>query len=146
MGNQWSIITSGGSASDAAALGMKHSEVSMSFLEGVAPVSNPRRLPLTCWTKSWSIVKVSYLFGRRSSSFTPVGRAPSHWGVLFSSSLVARFLGGDGCGLRSSRCYFRLWASSLLGVEEPSGSWMEISSSPEMTISVMSSCSDSEGG
>ena len=67
----------------------------MSFLEGTAPVSNPRRLPLTRWTQSWSIAKVSYLFGRRSSSFTPVGRAASHQGVLFSSSLVARFLGGD---------------------------------------------------
>ena len=119
MGNQWSTITSGGSGSDTAAQGMKHSEVSMSFWEGVAPVSNPRRLPLTHWTQSRSIVKVSYLFGRRSSSFTPVGRAASCQGMLFSSSLVACFFGGDGCGLQSSRCCFWLWTCSLLGVEEP---------------------------
>ena len=97
-GNQWSAITSGGSGSDAAARGTKRSEVLMSFLEGVAPVSKPRRLHLTQWTQSWSIVKVSYLFGSRSS-FAPVGRAASRWGVLFSSPLVARFLGGDRCGL-----------------------------------------------
>ena len=119
MGNQWSATTSGGSGSNAAAQGMKCSKVSMSFLEGVAPASNPRRLPLTHWTQSWSIVKVSYLFGRRSSSFTPVGRAASHRGMLFSSSLVARFLEGDGCRFQSSRCHFWLWTHSLLGVEEP---------------------------
>ena len=47
MGNQWSVTTSGGSGSDAAARGMKCSKVLMSFLEGVAPAFNPRRLPLT---------------------------------------------------------------------------------------------------
>ena len=104
---------------NAAAQGTKCSKVSMSFLEGVAPVSNPRRLPLTHWTQSWSIVKVSYLFGRRSSSFTPVGRAASCQGMFFSSSLVAHFLEGDGCGFGSSRCCFQLWTHSLLGVEEP---------------------------
>ena len=127
---------------------MKHSEVSMSSLEGVAPVSNPRRLHLTCCAQSLSIAKVSYLFGRRSSSFTPVGRATSHQGVLFSSPLVAHFLGGDGCGLQSSRCHFWLWAGPLLGVEEPRGSPMVISlSSPsKMTISAISSKSGSKEG
>ena len=127
---------------------MKHSEVSMSSLEGMAPVSNPRRLHLTHCTQSWSIVKVSYLFGRRSSSFTPVGRAASHRGMLFSSPLVAHFLGGDGCGLQSSRCCFQLWAGPLLGAEEPWGSSMVISlSSPsEMTISAISGWSGSKGG
>ena len=78
MGNQWSTTTSGGSGSDPAAQGTKCTEVLMSFLEGVAPAFNPRRLPLTHWTQWWSIVKVSYLFGRRSASFTPLGRATSH--------------------------------------------------------------------
>ena len=91
----------------------------MSFLEGVAPVSNPRRLPLTHWTQSWSIVKVSYLFGRRSSSFTPVGRATSLRGVLFSSSLVAHFLGGVLIFLRDDNLsYFilvRLQRRLILG-------------------------------
>ena len=119
MGNQWPTTTSGGSGSDAAARGTKCSEVSMYFLEVVAPAFNPRRLPLTRWTQLWSIVKVSYLFGRRSSSFTTVGRAASRRGVLFSSSLVAHFLEGDRCGLQSSRCCFQLWTHSLLGVEEP---------------------------
>ena len=119
MGNQWSVITSGGSDSDAAAQGMKHSEVSMSSLEGVASVSKPRRLHLTHCTQPLSRVKVSYLFGRRSYSFALVGRAASHRGMLFSSPLVARFLGGDGCGIQSSRYCFQLLASSLLGVEEP---------------------------
>ena len=148
MGNQWSAITSGGSDSDTAAQGTKRSKVSMSFLEGTAPTSKPRRLHFTCWTQSWSIGKVSYLYGRRSSSFTPVGRAASRWGVLFSSPLVAHFLGGDGCGLQSSRCHFWLWAHSLLGVEEPGGSSMVISpsSSSEITISVISGWSGSKGG
>ena len=119
MGNQWSATTSDGSGFNTAAQGMKHSEVSMSFLEGVAPASNPRRLPLTHWTQSWSIVKVSYLFGRRSFSFTPVGRAASHQCMLFSSSLVTHFLEGDGCGFQFSRCCFKLCTHSLLGVEEP---------------------------
>ena len=119
MGNQWSATTLSGSGSNTAAQGTKHSEVLMSFLESMAPAYNPRRLPLTCWAQSWSIVKVLYLFGRRSPSFTPVGRAASHRGMLFSSSLVGRFLEGNGCGFQSSRCHFWLWTHSLLGVEEP---------------------------
>ena len=126
------MITSGSSDSDAAVQGMKHSMVSMSSLEGVVPVSHPRRLHLIWCAQLLSAVKVSYLFGRRSSSFTPVGRVTSLWGMLFSSPLVACFLGGDRCRLRSSRCCFQLWAGSLLGVEEPLGSSMvtSISSSP----------------
>ena len=50
IGSQWSVITSGRSDSDAATRGTKHSEVSMSFLEGVVPASNPRRLHLMHWT------------------------------------------------------------------------------------------------
>ena len=61
IGSQWLVITSGKSNSDAAAQGTKHSEVSMSFLEGVVPVSNPRRLHLMCWTQFLSPAKVSYL-------------------------------------------------------------------------------------
>ena len=91
----------------------------MSSLEGMDPVSNPKRLHLTHCSQSLSMVKVSYLLGRRSFSFAPVGRAASHQGMLFSSPLVARFLGGDGHGLRSSRGHFQLRASPLLGVEEP---------------------------
>ena len=59
IGSQWSVITSGRSNSDAAAQGTKRSEVSMSFLEGVVPASNPRRLHLMCWTQSLSEAKVS---------------------------------------------------------------------------------------
>ena len=102
IGSQWSVITSGKSDSDAAARGTKHSEVSMSFLEGVVPASNPRRLHLMHWTQPLSAAKVSYLFGRMSSSITPLGRAASRGGVLLSSSSVARFFGGDVCGLWSS--------------------------------------------
>ena len=89
----------------------------MSSLEGIVPVSNPRRLHLTWCTQLLSVAKVSYLFGRRSSTFAPVGKVASHWSVLFSSPLIAHFFGGDGCGLRSSRDCFWLRAGSLLGVE-----------------------------
>ena len=58
IGSQWSVITSGRSNSDATTWGTKWSEVLMSFLEGVVPASNPRRLHLTCWTQSLSEVKV----------------------------------------------------------------------------------------
>ena len=77
IGSQWSVITSERSDSDAAAQGTKWPEVSMSFLEGMVPASNPRRLHLMCWTQSLSEVKVSYLFGRMSSSITPPGRTAS---------------------------------------------------------------------
>ena len=110
--------------SHAAAQGTKCSEVSMSSLEGVVPVSNPRRLHLTQCTQLLSAAKVSYLFGRRSSTFTPVGRAASHWGMLFSPPLIACFFGGDGRGLQSSMDCFWLWAGSLLGVEAAQGSLM----------------------
>ena len=63
----------------------------MSFLEGVVPASNPRRLHLTHWTQSLSEVKVLYLLGRMSSSVTPLGGLASWGGVLFSSSSVAHF-------------------------------------------------------
>ena len=100
-----------------AARGTKCSEVSMSSLEGIVPVSNPRRLHLTQCTELLSTVKVLCLFGRRSSIFAPVGRATSHWSMVFSSPLVARFFGGDRCGLQSSRDCFWLQAGSLLGVQ-----------------------------
>ena len=77
IGSQWSVITSGRSNLDAAAQGTKQSEVSMSFLEGMVPASNPRKLHLTHWTQSLSEVKVSYLLGRMSSSVTPLGRTAS---------------------------------------------------------------------
>ena len=94
-GSQWSVITSGGYDSDAAAWGTKQSEVSMSFLEGVVPASNPRRLHLMCWTQSLSEAKVSYLLGRMPSSVTPLGRTASRGGMLRSSSSVTLFFGGD---------------------------------------------------
>ena len=142
MGNQWSATTSGGSVSNAAAQGTKCSEVSMSSLEGVTPDPNSRRLPFTCRAQLWSAVKVLYLFGRRSS-FTPVGKAASCRGVLFSPSLAC-FLEGDGCGLQSSRCHFRLRINALLSEEELEGSWLGRSSS-EMTIVAMSSGSSFKG-
>ena len=108
IGSQWSVITSGKSNSDAATWGTKHSEVSISFLEGVVPGSNPRRLHLTCWTQPLSAAKVSYLLGRMSSSVTPLGRTASWGGVLLSSSSVARFFGGDVHGLWSSSGHFWL--------------------------------------
>ena len=77
IGSQWSVITSGRSDSDATARGTKWPEVSMSLLEGVVPASNPRRLHLTHWAQSLSEVKVSYLWGRMSSSVTPLGRTAS---------------------------------------------------------------------
>ena len=52
IGSQWLVIISGRSNSDAAAQGTKQSEVSMSFLEGMVPASNPRRLHLMRWTQS----------------------------------------------------------------------------------------------
>ena len=117
IGSQWLVITSGKSNSDAAAQGTKHSEVLMSFLEGVIPVSNPRRLHLMCWTQSLSPAKVSYLLGRMSSSVTPLGRTASRGGVLLSSCSVAHFFGGDVCGLCYSSGHFWLRPSSLFGVE-----------------------------
>ena len=108
IGSQWSVITSSKSDSDAAARGTKCSEVSMSFLEGVVPGSNPRRLHLTRWTKPLSAAKVSYLLGRMSSSVTPLGRAASRGGMLLSSSSVACFFGGDEHGLLSSKGHFWL--------------------------------------
>ena len=121
IGSQWSVITSGKSESDAAAQGAKHSEVSMSFLEGVVPASNPRRLYLIHWTQPLSAAKVSYLLGRMSSSVTPLGRAASRGGVLLSSSSVACFFGGDVWGLRSSSGHFWLRAGSLFGIEAALG-------------------------
>ena len=126
MGNQGYTTTSGGSGSNTAAQGTKHSEVSMSFLEDVAPAFNPRRLPLTHWTQSWSIVKVSYLFGRRSSSFTPdppldIGGLPAAMQGQASGPSSRREVEGASPrgGFLSSRCHFQLWTHSLLGVEEP---------------------------
>ena len=52
IGSQCSVITSGRSDSDAAVRGTKQLELSMSLLEGEAPASNPRRLPLMLWTQS----------------------------------------------------------------------------------------------
>ena len=51
IGSQCSI-TSGSSVSDAAVRGMQQLELSMSLLEGEAPASNPKRLPLTLCTQS----------------------------------------------------------------------------------------------
>ena len=47
IGNQWSVMISGGSVSQAAAHGVNRLEELMSSLDGVVPVSNPRRLHLT---------------------------------------------------------------------------------------------------
>ena len=141
IGSQWSVITSGRSDSDAAARGTKWSEVSMSFLEGVVPASNPRRLHLTCWTQMLSEVKVSYLLGRMSSSITPLGRTASQGGVLPSSSSVARFFGGDERGLLSSKGHFWFQAGSTFGIETAWGISMgrSVSSSSDMTTAVTSS-------
>ena len=117
MGSQLSVITSGKSNSDAATWGMKCSKVSMFFLEGVVPGSNPRWLHLMHWTQLLSAAKVSYLLGRIFSSVTPLGRAASQEGVLLSSSSVAHFFGGDECGLLSSKGHFWLKTGSLIGVE-----------------------------
>ena len=89
----------------------------MSFLEGVVPVSKPRRLHLMCWTQLLSPAKVSYLLWRMSSSVTPLGRTASWRGVLLSSSSVAHFFGGNVCGLHSSSSHFWLRPGSLFGAE-----------------------------
>ena len=117
IGSQWSVITSGRSNSDAATRGTKWSEVSMSFLEGVVPAFNPSRLHLMHSTQSLSEVKVSYLLGRMSSSATPLGRTASRRGMLLSSSSVTHFLGGDECGLLSSKGpgWFNFWCRGSLG-------------------------------
>ena len=114
---------------------MKHSKVSMSFLEGVVPASNPRRLHLMRWIQPLSAAKVSYLLGRMSSSVTPLGRAASQGGMLLSSSSVARFFGGDEHGLLSSKGHFWLKTGSLFGIEAAWGTSIvrSMSSSSEMT-------------
>ena len=117
IGSQWLVITSGRSNLDATTRGTKWSEVSMSFLEGVVPASNPRRLHLMHWTQSLSEVKVSYLLGRMSSSATPLGRTASRRGMLLSSSSVACFFGGDERGLLSFKGCFWFQAGSIFGVE-----------------------------
>ena len=145
IGSQWSVITSGKSDSDAAAWGTKHSEVLISFLEGMVPASNPRRLHLTCWTQPLSAAKVSYLLGRMSSCVTPLGRAASRGGMLLSSSSVARFFGGNESGLLSSRGHFWLKIGSLFGVEEAWGisTGRSTSSSSNITTAATSSGSGS---
>ena len=136
MGSQWLVITSGKSDSDAAARGTKRSEVSMSFLEGVVPASNPRRLHLMCWTQPLSAAKVSYLLGRMSSSVTPLGRAAYRGGMLLSSSSVACFFGGDVHGLRSS-------SGSLFGIEAAWGISMGRSASSSSDIMTAATSSGS---
>ena len=113
---------------------MKHSKVLMSSLEGVVPVSNPRRLHLMHWTQPLSAVKVSYLLGKMSSSFTPLGRAASRGGMRLSFSSVAHLFEGDGHGLLSSKGCFELKTRSLFGVEAAWGTSMvrSMSSSSEM--------------
>ena len=141
IGSQWSVITSGRSNSDTTARGKKQSKVSMFFLEGVVPASNPRRLHLTCWSQSLSEVKVSYLLGRMSSSVTPLGRTASRGGILLSSSSVACFSGGDEHGLLSSKDRFWFQAGSTFGVEAVWGISMgrSVSSSSDMTTAATSS-------
>ena len=141
IGSQWSVITSCRSDSDDAARGIKQSEVSMSFLEGVVPAPNPRRLHLMRWTQLLSEAKVSYLLGRMSSSVTPLGRTASRGGVLLSSSSVARFFGGDEYGLLSSKGHFWFQAGSPFGVEAAWGISMGRSASLsfDMTTAATSS-------
>ena len=117
----------------------------MSFLEGMVPVSNPRRLHLTCWTHSLSPAKVSYLLGRMSSSVTPLGRTTSRGGMLLFSCSVAHFFGGDVCGLRSSSGHFWLRPGSLFGVEAAWGIsiWRSESLSCDITTAATSSGSGS---
>ena len=148
VGNQWLVITSGKSDSDAAARGTKCSEVLMSSLEGVVPASNPRRLHLMRWTQPLSAAEVSYFLGRMSSSVTPLGRAASQGGMLLSSSFVARFFGGDERGLLSSKGHFWLKTGSLIGVEAAWGTSIvrSMSSSSEMTTPATSSRSGSGRG
>ena len=143
MGSQWSVITSGKSDSDAAAQGTKHSEVLISFLEGVVPASNPRRLHLMHWTQSVSAAKVSYLLGRMSSSVTPLGRAVSRAGVILSSSSVARFFGGGMHELRSSSGHFWLKTGSLFGIEAAWGISMGRSASSSSNIMTAATSSGS---
>ena len=140
IGSQWLVITSGRSDSDAATQGTKWSEVSMSFLEGVVPASNPRRLHLMRWTQSLSEAKVSYLLGRMSS-VTPLSRTASWGGMLLSSSSVTLFFGGDECGLLSSKGRFWFQTGSLFGVEATWGISMgrSTSSSSNMTTAATSS-------
>ena len=144
IGSQWLVITSGKSNSDAAAQGMKHSEVSMSFLEGVVPASKPRRLHLMRWTQPLSAAKVSYLLGGMSSSVTPLGRTVSWGGVLLSSS-AAHFFGGNERGLLFSKGHFWLKTGSLFGVEAAWGISMgrSASSSSDITTAATSSGSGS---
>ena len=144
IGSQCSVITSDRSDSDDAAQGTKRSEVSMSFLEGVVPASNPRRLHLTCWTQSLSEVKVSYLLGRMSSSVTPLGRTASQGGVLLSPSSVARFFGGDECGLLSPKGHFWFQAGSPLGVEAAWG--ISIGRSASSSSNMMTAATSSGSG
>ena len=101
-----------------------------------------------CWTQPLSAVKVSYLLGRMSSFFTPLGRAASRGGMLLSSSSVARFFEGDGHGLLSSRGHFWLKTGSLIGVEAAWGTLMvrSMSLSSEMTTPATSSGSGSGRG
>ena len=143
IGSQWSVITSGRSDSDAATRGTKRSEVSMSFLEGVVPASNPRRLHLMHWTQLLSAAKVSYLLGRMSSSVTPMGRTASWGGVLLSSSSAARFFGGDECGLLSSKGHFWLQTGSLFGIEAAWGISMGRSASSSSDIMTAATSSGS---
>ena len=143
IGSQWSVITSGRSNSDAAAQGTKQSEVSMSFLEGMVPASNPRRLHLMRWTQSLSEAKVSYLLGRMSSSVTPLRRTASRGGVLLSSSSIALFFGGNECGLLSPRGHFWLQTGSLFGVEAAWGISMGRSASSSSDIMTAATSSGS---
>ena len=133
-GGQWSVITSGRSDSDAAAQGMKHSEVSMSFLEGVVPAFNPRRLNLMCWIQQLLAAKVSNVLGRMSSSVTPLGRTTARGSVLLSSSSLARFFGGDVCRLPSSSGHFWLRPGSHFGIEVAWGISIERSASSPSDI------------
>ena len=144
IGSQWSVITSGKSNSNAATWGMKHSEVSISFLEGVVPGSNPRRLHLTRWIQPLSAAKVSYLLGRMSSSVTPLGRAASQGGMLLSSSSVARFFGGDERGLLSSKGHFWLKTGSLFGIEAAWG--ISMGRSASLSSDIMTSATSSRSG
>ena len=143
IGSQCSVITSGRSSPDAAARDMKCSEVSMSSQKGMVPASNPRRLHLTHWTQLVSAAKVSYLLGRMSSFFTPVGRTASRRGVILSSSSVARFFGGDVCGLLSSSVHFWLRVGLLFGIEAAWGISMGRSASSSSDIMTAATSSGS---
>ena len=116
----------------------------MSFLEGVVPSSNPRRLHLTCWTQPLSAAKVSYLLGRMSSLVTPLDRAVSWGGMLLSSSSVTHFFGGDVCGLWSSSGYFWLRPGSLFGVEAAWG--ISIGRSASLSFDITTAATSSRTG